>query len=349
MTFLFIGGTQFVGRHLVEAARAAGHDVTLFHRGKTNPGLFPDIEHIHGDRATDIGKLAGRRWDRVIDLCGYLPRVVTLSADALRLNAAHYTFISSISVYKELDTVTVASGMPPDPIDEMRSVIELADPTVEEITGETYGGLKYLCEQAARQVFGHTRVLIVRPGLIVGPYDHTDRFTYWCHRAAAGGVMVVPGSPERHFPVIDVRDLVAWILPMSDRAASGVVNLGGPNVDGFRGGYDTGPEPTFANLLEAVGRATGASIEPVWMSSETMSRHGIDPESFPLWNQDAAGHEATFAIDSDRAFGSGLRCRPLADTVRDTLAWRTPLLSELPLKVGPTREREAEMMRLVRG
>jgi 2'-hydroxyisoflavone reductase len=347
MTFLFIGGTQFVGRHLVEQARAAGHEVTLFHRGRTNPGLFPDIEHLHGDRATDLGKLAGRRWDRVIDLCGYFPRIVSLSADALRLNADHYTFISSISVYKELDTV--AAGMPPDPIDEMRPVHELEDPTVETITGDTYGGLKYLCEQAARQVFGHTRVLIVRPGLIVGPYDHTDRFTYWAHRGAAGGAIAVPGSPERQFPVIDVRDLVSWILPMSDRAASGVVNLGGPNADGWRGGDDYGAEPSFSNLLAAVSEATGASIDPVWLPGEAMRAHGIDPEDFPLWNQDRNGVEATFAIDSSRAFGSGLRCRPLVDTIRDTLAWRTPLLGDMPLKVGPSPERNREMVRLVRG
>jgi len=360
MKILLLGGTQFVGRHLVEMARAAGHELTLFHRGQTNPGLFPDVEHILGDRATDLDRLAGRRWDRVIDLCGYLPRIVSLSAESLRLNADHYTFISSISVYRDLDQTL-------EPLDEMCPVIELADPTVETITGDTYGGLKALCETAARKGFDHTRVLIVRPGLIVGPYDHTDRFTWWCVRGADGGRMAVPGSPGRHFPVIDVRDLVPWILSMVDRAASGVVNLGGPSHDGRRGeggggrredgvgtrqadgGGDwsnalTGPPPTFEAMLAAIREATGTPSEPVWLPVETMTRLGINPEDFPLWNQAPDGSEAGFDIDSDRAFGTGLTLRPLVDTVRDTLAWRRTDLAERPLKVGPSREREAEIL-----
>lgn len=357
MKILLLGGTQFVGRHLVEMARAAGHELTLFHRGKTNPDLFPDVEHILGDRATDLDRLAGRHWDRVIDLCGYLPRIVSLSAEALRLHADHYTFISSISVYRDLDQTL-------EPLDEMCPVIELADPTVEVITGDTYGGLKALCETAARKGFDHTRVLIVRPGLIVGPYDHTDRFTYWCVRGTDGGRMAVPGSPGRHFPVIDVRDIVPWILSMVDRAASGVVNLGGPSHDGRRGdgsndgGNDgrsgegsgsgrgdlIGPPPAFEAMLAAIREATGTSAEPVWMSVETMARLGITPDDFPLWNQAPDGTEAGFDIDSDRAFGTGLTLRPLVDTVRDTLAWRGADLDERPLKVGPSREREAEIL-----
>lgn len=340
MKILLLGGTQFVGRHLVEMARAAGHELTLFHRGQTNPGIFPEVEHILGDRATDLDKLAGRHWDRVIDLCGYLPRIVSLSAEALRLNADHYTFISSISVYRDLDQTL-------EPLDEMCPVIELADPTVETITGDTYGGLKALCETAARQGFDHTRVLIVRPGLIVGPYDHTDRFTYWCVRGADGGRMAVPGSPGRHFPVIDVRDLAPWILSMIDRAASGVVNLGGPAHDGRRG---DGPAnsldrpPTFEAMLAAIREATGSSNEPVWMPVETMTRLGINADDFPLWNQASDGSEAGFDIDSDRAFGTGLSLRSLVDTVRDTLAFRRADLAERPLKVGPSREREAGIL-----
>ena len=343
MKILLIGGTQFVGRHLVEGARAAGHELTLFHRGQTNPDLFPEVEHILGDRATDLDRLAGRHWDRVVDLCGYLPRIVSLSASALRLSADHYTFISSISVYRDLDQSV-------EPLDEMCPVITLPDPTVEVITGDTYGGLKALCETAARQSFDHTRVLIVRPGLIVGPYDHTDRFTYWCVRGADGGRMAVPGSPERHFPVIDVRDIIPWLLSMIDRAASGVVNLGGPSQDGRRGEggggqlADGGPRPTVAAMMAAIREATGTPSEPVWLSVPTMTRLGINPDDFPLWNQAPDGTEAGFDIDSDRAFGTGLTLRPLVDTIRDTLAWRGADIATRPLKAGPGREREAEML-----
>jgi len=336
MKILFLGGTQFVGRHLATMARAAGHELTLFHRGNTNPDLFPEIEHVLGDRTTDLDRLGGRHWDRVIDLCGYLPRIVSMSAEALRLNADHYTFISSISVYRDLDQSL-------EPLDEMCPVIELPDPSVETITGDTYGGLKALCETAARQGFDHTRVLIVRPGLIVGPWDHTDRFTYWCMRGADGGRMAVPGSPNRHFPVIDVRDIAPWILAMVDRAGSGVVNLGGPSQDGGRGN-EHGPPPTFEAMLAAIREATGAPTDPIWIPVPQMARLGINGDEFPLWNQVGDGSEAGFDIDSDRAFGTGLTLRPLVDTVRDTLDWRRADLAGQPLKAGPSREREQEIL-----
>jgi 2'-hydroxyisoflavone reductase len=174
---LIIGGTGFLGRHLVEAALGKGHKVTLFNRGLREPGLFPNVETIEGDREADLPMLRGRRWDAAIDTCGYVPRVVRASAGMLADAVDHYTFVSSISVYSD----GIAPGA-----DEEAPVQELADEEVEEVTGETYGGLKVLCELVAGEEMSG-RVLNVRPGLISGPHDPTDRFTYWPRRISAGG------------------------------------------------------------------------------------------------------------------------------------------------------------------
>ncbi len=204
MRILVIGGTRLVGRHLVQAAQARGHEVTLFNRGTTNPGLFPDVEHLTGDRDGGLDALgveAGRTWDAVVDTCGYVPRVVRSSARLLAQAAAHYTFISSLSVYAEDAT----AGQ-----DEEGRLAALADPTVEEITDETYGGLKVLCEREVTEAFPH-RALILRCGLIVGPHDYTDRFPYWVDRVARGGEVLAPDPPEYRIQVIDARDLGRWI------------------------------------------------------------------------------------------------------------------------------------------
>ena len=205
MDVLIMGGTGFLGRHLVEAALGEGHRVTLFNRGSSAPDLFPDVETIKGDRELDLSALSGRRWDAAIDTCGYVPRVVRASARLLADAVDHYTFVSSISVYPD--------AMEPGS-DEDAPVQELLDPTVEEVTAKTYGGLKAICEQAAEEEMPG-RVLNVRPGLISGPHDPTDRFTYWPRRISAGGEVLAPDSPERQVQFIDVRDLAAWIVRMS--------------------------------------------------------------------------------------------------------------------------------------
>jgi 2'-hydroxyisoflavone reductase len=205
MDLLILGGTGFLGRHLVEAALADGHRITLFNRGLSSPDLFPEVETIEGDREADISALRGRGWDAVIDTCGYVPRIVGASAARLADAADHYTFVSSISVYPD----DIEPGA-----DEGAPVEELADPTVEDVDGETYGGLKALCERAAEEEMPGM-VLNVRPGLICGPYDPTDRFTYWPRRISAGGEVLAPDRPERRVQFIDVRDLAAWIVEMS--------------------------------------------------------------------------------------------------------------------------------------
>src|SRR5579872_4273010 len=219
MKLLILGGTVFLGRHIVEAALARGHEVTLFNRGQHNPDLFPEVEKLRGDRNGDLAALQGRQWDAAIDTSGFVPRVVRASAEALANAVKHYTFISSISVYADFTKLG---------IDESSPVAKLVDESVEEVTGETYGGLKALCEQAAEEALPG-KVLIVRPGLIVGPDDQTDRFTYWPYRVAQGGEMLAPGRPAHQEQFIDVRDLAQWIVRMVEAGKTGVYNATGPD------------------------------------------------------------------------------------------------------------------------
>ena len=212
MHILILGGTRFVGRHLVNVALARNHTVTLFNRGKTDAGLFPNVEQIHGDRANadDLAQLQNRSWDAVIDTCGYAPNIVRFSAEALQDKTQHYTFISSISVYAN----TRVAGITEDyPVGALNNEAANAIKANEDVTGETYGPAKALCEQVVLHTFPGNS-LVIRPGLIVGPNDVTDRFTYWPQRVAQGGLVLAPGSPDWVTQVIDVRDLAEWTIGM---------------------------------------------------------------------------------------------------------------------------------------
>src|SRR4051812_45437488 len=201
MKLLILGGTRFIGLHITALALQRGHTVTFFNRGKTHTDRFPEIERIKGDRNGEIDGLKDRKWDVVIDNSGYVPRHVKLSAELLAPNVRQYLFVSSISVYPDFSV----------PRNESSPVGKLADESIEKVDGDTYGPLKALCEQAALQAMpGRTTVL--RPGLIVGPDDNTDRFTYWPARAARGGEFIAPGGARDPFQVIDVRDLAAFAL-----------------------------------------------------------------------------------------------------------------------------------------
>ena len=324
MDLLLMGGTRFLGRHLAEAALAAGHRVTLFHRGRTGADLHPGAERVLGDRDGGLGALAGRRWDAVVDFCGYVPRVVGASASALREAAGHYTFVSSISAY----------AMPFTPgADEAHALATLADPAVEEVTGETYGGLKAACERTARDGFGDTRVLVVRPGLIVGPHDPTDRFPYWPRRIARGGEVLAPGVPEMPVQVIDVRDLAAWMLGMVERGVTGVFNAVGP-VETL----------TLRRCLERIASALGASPRVTWVDEAFLLERSVEPwMGLPLWvTGEDVGHSA---VSGARAREAGLRFRPLEDTARDTLAWDTARADAARADSPALKpEREAELL-----
>jgi len=215
MKILVLGGTRFVGRHIVEAALAGGHRVTLFNRGQTNPGLFPDVETLKGDRDGGLDMLRGRRWDAVVDTYGMLPRLVRASTEILKSAAEQYVFISTLAVYADYANPVTGEELP---------LRELSDPTVEELTGDTYGGLKVLCERAVQEVFG-PGALIIRPGFIVGPWDATDRFTYWMRRIQRGGEMLAPGQPDDPMQVIDARDLAHFVVRLVEHRVVDTFNV----------------------------------------------------------------------------------------------------------------------------
>jgi nucleoside-diphosphate-sugar epimerase len=324
MEILIIGGTRFVGRSLVEAARERGHAITMFNRGRTNPGAFPGVEEVHGDRDGGLEALDGRRWDAVVDTCGYVPRVVRASAEQLAGAAGRYAFVSSLSVYP--DNATTG-------IDETAPVGTLDDPSVEEVTEDTYGPLKALCEEGVRRAFGD-RALILRCGMIVGPHDYTDRFTYWVRRVARGGEVLVPDPPTYRIQLIDVRDLATWTVRMIEQGVGGVFNA-------------TGPERplTMAALLETCRTASGSEPTFTWVPGEFLTERGVEPWSdLPFWlpQPEYAGF---MSVDVRRAVGSGLTFRPLEHTVRDTLAWDAGRPPDQPLDAGLTPEREAGLLR----
>lgn len=323
MKLLIIGGTRFLGRALVDEARLMGHTVTLFNRGQSNPNLYPDVEQIRGDRDGGLDALSGRRWDAVIDTCGYLPRIVRAAAKFLSSAVDHYTFISTLSVYGE-----------PLPVgaDETAPVGVLADGSVEEITGETYGPLKALCEQAAADAM-RGRALHVRSGLIVGPYDPTDRFTYWPARVARGGEVLAPVDRDYGVQFIDVRDLARWTLHATETRLTGPYNATGPR------------RPLAIGELLATCRAVSSSdAKFTWVDETFLLEHEVAPfTELPLWvPADAAGFNA---FNIDRALAAGLVYRPLAETVGDTLAWVATRPADYTWRNGLTAEREAELLR----
>ena len=327
MRLLVLGGTSFLGRHLVERALEAGDRVTVFHRGRTNPALFAGrVERITGDRDGGLDGLLGGEWDAVVDTSGYVPRVVADSARLLAGRCGHYTFVSSESVYADVSRPGV---------DEDAPVAVLADPAVEVVDGDTYGGLKALCEQAAeRQLPG--RAFVVRPGLIVGPWDPTDRFGYWPRRIAAGGDVLVPGSPDRPVQFIDVRDLAAWMLESARRALVGTFNACGPAV-----------RYTMGELFAACEAAAASGAVAVWTDERRLVEAGVEPWSeLPLWAGEGVDPASAgfMQVSSERALGEGLALRPPAETVADTLAWEREHPEHASDTVlGP--EREAELLR----
>jgi 2'-hydroxyisoflavone reductase len=323
MKLLILGGTVFLGRHLVEAARARGHEVTLFNRGQHNPELFPDVEKLRGDRKEDLAALAGRKWDAVIDPSGYVPRVVRASAELLGPNVDHYTFISSLSVYAENHLIGV---------DESGKVATIEDEMTEEVTGESYGALKALCEQAAEAAMPG-RVLNLRPGLIVGRYDPTDRFTYWPYRVALGGETLAPERPDYAVQVIDARDLAEWNIRMVEAGKTGVYNATGPDY-----------RLALGTLLETAKAVSDSDAFFTWVSADFLAEHNVQPWSeMPLWipGEEYAGFHT---ISVQKAIDDGLTFRPLADTIADTLAWVNARPADTQWRAGISREREAELL-----
>jgi 2'-hydroxyisoflavone reductase len=304
---------------MVAIALNRGHDVTLFNRGQADPGLFPDAEELVGDRDGELGVLAGRRWDAVVDTCGYVPRVVRESATLLSNSVDRYVFVSTLSVYHDFTAPGVNEDSP---------LAALDDETVEEITADTYGGLKVLCERAVQdEIPGRT--LITRPGLIVGPYDPSDRFTYWPARIERGGEVLAPGRPERQVQFIDARDLARWTLYLIKKGATGVFNATGP-----------AEAITMKELLATCRLVAGHGGECTWVTEEFLTDEGVAPYSdMPLW---IPCEDDT--VDCSRAQSSGLTYRPLSDTVRDTLEWHRSRGSDYTLRAGLSTDRESDLL-----
>ena len=327
MKILVLGGTVFVGRHIVEAALARGHEVTMFNRGEHSPDLFPTVEKLRGNRDGDLTALAGRTWDAAIDTCGYVPRIVAASAQLLANGVKHYTFISSVSAFKDFSTPSM---------DENGPLGTMPDPGVEEVTGETYGPLKVLCEAAAEATMPG-RVLIVRPGLIVGPHDPTDRFTYWPRRVAAGGEVLAPGKPEQQVQFIDVRDLASWTIKLVEANQTGIYNATGPDYP-----------LTMGQVLETCQQVSQSHAHLTWVDEKLLIDEKVGAWSeLPLWVPDSDPKYVGFAkVNCQKAIAAGLTFMPLADTVRDTLEWDATRSAEVKAnpKAGLKPEREAELL-----
>ena len=324
-TLLILGGTGFLGPHVVEHARARGFRITLFNRGKTNPHLFPALEKLRGDRDGDLGALAGRTWDAVVDTSGYVPRIVRASAELLAPSVGHYVFISSISAYAEMAHQGITEDHP---------LARLEDETSEDVS-QHYGALKALCEGAAEAALPG-RTASVRPGLIVGPRDRTDRFTYWPVRLARGGEVMAPGSGSDPVQNIDVRDLAAWLVHLVEQRHMGVYNAVGP------------AQPmTMRAMLERCRAALGSDASLTWVDTDFLREHDVTPwVHMPAWSPAEGEHAGLGSIDASKAMTHGLRFRPIEETAIATLAWfrSLPADRQKDLRAGVTPEREAAVL-----
>ncbi|MBX3120337.1 MAG: NAD-dependent epimerase/dehydratase family protein [Fimbriimonadaceae bacterium] len=326
MRLLVLGGTVFLGRHIVEAALADGHEVTLFHRGERGGDLFSgQVERILGDRTKDLDRLAGQKWDIAIDTCGYLPGVVRQSAEALKDSVGAYLFISTISVYDD-----------PEPgSDEGAALAPIKDPNATEVNGETYGYLKVLCEQAVQEVYPD-RFLLVRPGLIVGPWDPTDRFTYWPTRIERGENVLAAGK-DQPTQFVDVRDLAAYCVQRLSALAAGnlqdrIVHVVGPH-----------DSISIGEVVDTCCAELRPEAKVYWVTDEFLAQHEVKPWSdLPLY----VGSEGLgmMQLNHSRAIKTGLTFRPLAETVRDTANWAREHRAEVPLKAGLAADRELELL-----
>ena len=338
MKLLMIGGTRFLGRHLVTAALARDHDVTLFNRG--NYSTQADVETIEGDRHTELHKLKGRRWDAVVDTSGYLPRAVRAAAEVLADSVKRYVFVSSQNAYADVSVPDITEDHPRATLtDEQLNQANAIDTQGQPSYGPLYGGLKAMCEQAVEEVMPN-RVLVLRPGLIVGPYDYSDRFTYWVVRVASGGEVLAPGRPERFVQFIDARDLAEWTIQMVEREGVGAYNTHGqPNT------------LTMQGLLEECKQVSGNDADFVWASEEFLLEQQVAAWSeMPLWlPEEAAPHLRGFMFVSPRkAIGEGLKFRPLSETIRDTLSWFRTNCADEPLKAGLNSDKERALLAKLR-
>jgi 2'-hydroxyisoflavone reductase len=323
MRILIIGGTAFVGRYIAQAAADRGHDLTLFHRGKTGADLFPQATHLAGDRDEDLSALSAGHWDATIDVCGYFPRQVRSLAAALRGRGGRHVYISSVSAYSP----SVQPGY-----DESAPLAEIGDPDATEITGENYGGLEVACEQASTELFG-PGTTIIRPTYVIGPHDRSYRFTWWVDRIARGGTVLAPGDPADPIQLIDARDQGSWIVSLLERSVTGTFHAVG-----------CVPPFGFGDMLAAIAAEVApAGTRLTWASSDFLRDAGVDGAALPLWDEGDAGAANMMTANPAAAFAAGLTPRPLRQTVADIRAEGREPGAGRP-GVGISADREAELL-----
>lgn len=333
MRILVLGGTGFVGRHIVDAARERAHEVTVFNRGR-RPTPWDDVASLVGDRdAGAIAALGTGEWDACVDVNAYVPQAVEVTARVLAGRVGRYCLISTGSVYR-LDAVDDGGW-----VDEASPLVDPPPAVHAERTPELYGPLKVACERVAEEVFG-AGALILRPGIVAGPYDPTNRFGWWVARLARGGETLAPGPPEGPVMVIDGRDLGAFAVEAIERGLHGPFNACGDRC-------------SFAALLGAIGDGTASSSTLRWVDEDVLLAAGAEPFlELPLWLPGSREHRAFYSLANARARTHGLRLRPLAETAADTLTWlRRVDAGAEPAPVptgfvaaGLTAEREAELL-----
>jgi 2'-hydroxyisoflavone reductase len=330
LDILVLGGTGFIGPHMVSEALRRGHSVTLFNRGRTNNELFPDLETIKGDRGGDLSMLEDRKWDAVIDNSGYVPRHVRNSARILAPNIGQYLYISTISVYDSFA----------QPNDESSKLATIDDESIEEVNGETYGPLKALCEKRARAEIDTDRLTILRPTYICGPGDHTDRFSYWPVRVRKGGEMLVPGGPEYPLQIVDVRDLANFTIDCLDRKITDTFNTVTPV-----GSYNMG------QLLTDSQAVTATEVDPVWVDEAfaieaSANRQVENWGMFPIWHALGGEDANVSSVAGTKAVAAGLHNRPVRETIRDLLSWWQTLPTERTSQpqAGMSAALEAELI-----
>lgn len=335
MKILIIGGTKFLGRHLIDAALKNNHEVTLFNRGRFSQDEFANVEQIHGDRNSDLEKLSERTFDAVIDTCGYLPPTVKTSAEFLKDKVGQYVFISSGSVYPETPAPDYDETTPTAKLTEQQKIaVEKIDPLGELnglTLGENYGALKKLCEEEIERVMLN-RVLNVRAGMIVGAFDWTDRFTYWVMRIAKGGKVLAPGKPENFVQMIDARDLSEWIITMIEKNENGIFNATGKPF-----------EMNFGKMFEAIKNLTGSDAQFIWADEKFLTENNVEPwNEMPFYLPESFAEARGFlAMNVDKALASGLKFRPLEATILDVLSWREK--QNFEMRAGISFEREKEL------